>query len=88
MDLASTLPIEQIYQILTGKPSRSELFGFLIMLRLWRLRRVSELFARYIHKQSEVRTKEKATNDNKKTVKFIPLHFFVGNTFTSSLFRE
>ncbi|XP_027902867.1 potassium channel KAT3 [Vigna unguiculata] len=46
MDLASTLPIEQIYQILTGKPSRSELFGFLIMLRLWRLRRVSELFAR------------------------------------------
>lgn len=66
MDLASTLPIEQIYQILTGKPTKSELFGFLIMLRLWRLRRVSELFARYIHKQSEFRTKEKATNENKK----------------------
>ncbi|KOM41918.1 hypothetical protein LR48_Vigan04g211600 [Vigna angularis] len=46
MDLASTLPIEKIYQILTGKPTRSEVFGFLIMLRLWRLRRVSELFAR------------------------------------------
>ncbi|XP_068484254.1 potassium channel KAT3 [Phaseolus vulgaris] len=46
MDLASTLPIEQIYQILTGKPTKSEVFGFLVMPRLWRLRRVSELFAR------------------------------------------
>nr|KYP57202.1 Potassium channel KAT3 [Cajanus cajan] len=46
MDLASTLPFEQIHQILTGKPNKSEVFGFLIMLRLWRLRRVSELFAR------------------------------------------
>ncbi|KAL3023515.1 hypothetical protein AAZX31_04G071500 [Glycine max] len=46
MDLASTVPFEQIHQILTGKPTKSEVSGFLIMLRLWRLRRVSELFAR------------------------------------------
>ncbi|XP_028234314.1 potassium channel KAT3-like [Glycine soja] len=47
MDIASTVPFEQIHQILTGKPTKSEVFGFLIMLRLWRLRRVSELFARF-----------------------------------------
>ncbi|KAG5034278.1 hypothetical protein JHK87_009188 [Glycine soja] len=46
MDVASTVPFEQIHQILTGKPTKSEVSGFLIMLRLWRLRRVSELFAR------------------------------------------
>ncbi|KAK7410305.1 hypothetical protein VNO78_00993 [Psophocarpus tetragonolobus] len=46
MDLVSTVPFEQIYQILTAKPTNSQVFGFLIMLRLWRLRRVSELFAR------------------------------------------
>ncbi|KAL3013753.1 hypothetical protein AAZX31_06G071600 [Glycine max] len=38
MDIASTVPFEQIHQILTGKPTKSEVFGFLIMLRLWRLR--------------------------------------------------
>lgn len=52
MDLASTVPIQQIYQLLAGKSHGNELFGFLNLLRLWRLRRVSELFTRYIH-QSE-----------------------------------
>lgn len=64
MDLASTLPFQQIYQILARKPhERTEFFGLLNMLRLWRLRRVSELFARYIHK-SEIRTKAKETNEH------------------------
>lgn len=46
MDLASTLPFQQIHQILSGRPHKSQVFGFLNMLRLWRLRRVSELFTR------------------------------------------
>ncbi|AES73751.1 putative potassium channel, voltage-dependent, EAG/ELK/ERG [Medicago truncatula] len=47
MDLASTLPFQQIYQLIAGKShDRGEVFGFLNMLRLWRLRRVSELFSR------------------------------------------
>ncbi|XP_020964005.1 potassium channel KAT4 [Arachis ipaensis] len=46
MDLASTLPFDQIYQILTGKRHGPEIFGFLNMLRLWRLRHVSEFFSR------------------------------------------
>ncbi|KAL5074245.1 hypothetical protein RYX36_013229 [Vicia faba] len=47
MDLASTLPFQQMYQLIAGKShDRGEVFGFLNMLRLWRLRRVSELFSR------------------------------------------
>ncbi|XP_073225455.1 potassium channel KAT3 isoform X2 [Cicer arietinum] len=47
MDLASTLPFQQIYQVIAGTPhGRAGVFGFLNMLRLWRLRRVSELFSR------------------------------------------
>ncbi|KAK2446119.1 potassium channel KAT3 [Trifolium repens] len=47
MDLASTLPFQQIYRLLAGKShDRGDVFGFLNMLRLWRLRRVSELFSR------------------------------------------
>ncbi|KAJ1420166.1 RmlC-like jelly roll fold [Sesbania bispinosa] len=45
MDLASTVPFQQIYQIITGKPHRNEFFAFLNLLRLWRLRRVSQLFS-------------------------------------------
>ncbi|KAG8635847.1 hypothetical protein MANES_16G069300v8 [Manihot esculenta] len=46
MDVASTLPFQFLYRIFTGKMSHGEIFGFLNLLRLWRLRRVSELFKR------------------------------------------
>ncbi|KAF8400772.1 hypothetical protein HHK36_014073 [Tetracentron sinense] len=46
MDVASTLPFQFIYKISTGEMHRGEVFGFLNLLRLWRLRRVSELFKR------------------------------------------
>ncbi|OUZ99911.1 Cyclic nucleotide-binding domain [Macleaya cordata] len=46
MDVASTLPFQVIYRIFTGKLKRGSAFGFLNLLRLWRLRRVSKLFAR------------------------------------------
>ncbi|XP_068649288.1 potassium channel KAT3 [Aristolochia californica] len=45
MDVASTLPFQLIYRIFTGGKG-GDVFGFLNLLRLWRLRRVSELFAR------------------------------------------
>eukprot|EP01018_Ginkgo_biloba_P026205 Gb_11173 [translate_table: standard] len=45
-DLASTIPFQLFYLIFTGKRGTSLAFGFLNMLRLWRLRRVSALFAR------------------------------------------
>ncbi|PON65603.1 Voltage dependent potassium channel [Parasponia andersonii] len=46
MDVASTLPFQLIYRIFTGKLRRGEAFSFLNLLRLWRLRRVSQLFSR------------------------------------------
>ncbi|KAH7840674.1 hypothetical protein Vadar_020079 [Vaccinium darrowii] len=46
MDVASTLPFQAIYLLFTGKMHKGEVFGFLNLLRLWRLRRVSELFTR------------------------------------------
>ncbi|EXB60466.1 Potassium channel KAT3 [Morus notabilis] len=46
MDVASTLPFQLIYRIFTGELHRGETFGFLNLLRLWRLRRVSQLFSR------------------------------------------
>ncbi|XP_041021102.1 potassium channel KAT3 isoform X1 [Juglans microcarpa x Juglans regia] len=46
MDVASTLPFQFLYRIFTGKMHRGDVFGFLNLLRLWRLRRVSELFTR------------------------------------------
>ncbi|OMO61840.1 hypothetical protein CCACVL1_23217 [Corchorus capsularis] len=46
MDVASTLPFQFIYRIFTGKWHSGDVFGFLNLLRLWRLRRVSELFKR------------------------------------------
>lgn len=46
MDVASTLPFQTIYRVFTGESPSSEVFGFLNLLRLWRLRRVSELFSR------------------------------------------
>lgn len=47
MDVASTLPFQVIYRLLTGKMHQCRIFGFLNLLRIWRLRRVSELFSRY-----------------------------------------
>ncbi|KAG7545340.1 Cyclic nucleotide-binding domain [Arabidopsis suecica] len=46
MDVASTLPIQFIYKTITGNIGRGQAFGFLNLLRLWRLRRVAELFKR------------------------------------------
>lgn len=46
LDVASTLPFQHIYQRFSGKKHTSNVFGFLNLLRLWRLRRVSELFSR------------------------------------------
>ncbi|KAH9761000.1 Potassium channel KAT3 [Citrus sinensis] len=46
MDVASTLPFQFIYRIFTGQLHDGRVFGFLNLLRLWRLRRVGELFTR------------------------------------------
>ncbi|XP_031104183.1 potassium channel KAT3-like isoform X1 [Ipomoea triloba] len=46
MDIASTLPFQTIYHVITGKAHRGVVFGFLNLLRLWRLRRVSAFFSR------------------------------------------
>uniref|UniRef100_A0A2P2J3P9 Ion transport domain-containing protein n=2 Tax=Rhizophora mucronata TaxID=61149 RepID=A0A2P2J3P9_RHIMU len=46
MDVASTLPFLTIGRIFTGIMHHGEIFGVLNLLRLWRLRRVSELFKR------------------------------------------
>ncbi|KAF6172869.1 hypothetical protein GIB67_035423 [Kingdonia uniflora] len=46
MDVASTLPFQQIYRIFAGKFHQGDVFGFLNLLRLWRLRRVSDLYKR------------------------------------------
>ncbi|XP_031104186.1 potassium channel KAT3-like [Ipomoea triloba] len=46
MDIASTIPFQTIYQVITGKAHRGVVFGFLNLLRLWRLRRVSAFFSR------------------------------------------
>ncbi|KAM2067125.1 hypothetical protein ACFX1T_043494 [Malus domestica] len=45
-DVASTLPFHVIYRILTGNMHHQQVFRFINMLRLWRLRRVSEFFKR------------------------------------------
>ncbi|KAH7652028.1 Potassium channel voltage-dependent EAG/ELK/ERG protein [Dioscorea alata] len=46
MDVASTVPFQIIYRIVTGKSNGGSIFGFINLLRLWRLRRVSNLFSR------------------------------------------
>ncbi|KAJ6354572.1 hypothetical protein OIU77_005224 [Salix suchowensis] len=46
MDVASTLPFQTIYSLITGEMHDGETFGFLNLLRLWRLRRVTELYKR------------------------------------------
>ncbi|KAL6533900.1 Potassium channel kat3 [Orobanche hederae] len=46
MDVASTLPFQTIYRVFTGKIHRGDVFGLLNLLRLWRLRRVSDFFSR------------------------------------------
>jgi hypothetical protein len=44
MDVASTIPFHIIFRMMSGKTTG---FGFLNLLRLWRLRRVSKTFARF-----------------------------------------
>ncbi|XP_059275183.1 potassium channel KAT3 [Lycium ferocissimum] len=46
MDVASTIPFQTILQIFDGKKQEDDIFGFLNLLRLWRLRRVSKFFSR------------------------------------------
>lgn len=46
LDLVSTIPSEIMLLML---PPKLRSFGFFNMLRLWRLRRVSAMFARYMH---------------------------------------
>ncbi|PKA64204.1 Potassium channel KAT3 [Apostasia shenzhenica] len=46
MDVASTLPIEVMYRVITHRSKGGTSLGFLNLLRLWRLRHVSDLFAR------------------------------------------
>uniref|UniRef100_A0A3Q7IKY1 Cyclic nucleotide-binding domain-containing protein n=1 Tax=Solanum lycopersicum TaxID=4081 RepID=A0A3Q7IKY1_SOLLC len=46
MDVASTIPFQPIYQFFNGKKQEGDIFGFLNLLRLWRLRRVSKFFSR------------------------------------------
>ncbi|KAI3848426.1 hypothetical protein MKW92_042507 [Papaver armeniacum] len=46
LDVASTLPFQLIYRVVTGKTKTGAVFGFLNLLRFWRLRRVGKLFAR------------------------------------------
>lgn len=48
MDVASTLPFQIIYRLFTGEMHYGDIFGFLNLLRLWRLRRVSEFFSRWV----------------------------------------
>ncbi|XP_020277279.1 potassium channel KAT3-like isoform X1 [Asparagus officinalis] len=45
MDLASTLPFQVIYDVMHGKDHSGSFFRYVGLLRLWRLRRVSNLFA-------------------------------------------
>ncbi|MQM20909.1 hypothetical protein Taro_053939, partial [Colocasia esculenta] len=45
MDVASTVPFQIVYRVFTGRRNGGTAFGFLNLLRLWRLRRVSSLFA-------------------------------------------
>nr|GMD47668.1 potassium channel KAT3-like isoform X2 [Ipomoea batatas] len=46
MDIASTIPFQTIYGLITGKVHRGQVFSFLNLLRLWRLHRVSAFFSR------------------------------------------
>ncbi|CAL9087639.1 unnamed protein product [Musa textilis] len=46
MDVASTIPFHIMYRIITGKRNGGSVFGVVNLLRLWRLRRASKLFAR------------------------------------------
>ncbi|KAJ8555400.1 hypothetical protein K7X08_012896 [Anisodus acutangulus] len=47
MDVASTIPFQTIYRTFDGKKQEDDIFGFLNLLRLWRLRHVSKFFSSY-----------------------------------------
>ncbi|KAJ6794613.1 potassium channel KAT3-like [Iris pallida] len=46
LDVASTLPFQNIYHVISGKRTGRGFSGYANLLRLWRLRRVSNLFTR------------------------------------------
>ncbi|MQL72802.1 hypothetical protein Taro_005116, partial [Colocasia esculenta] len=46
MDVASTMPLQFMYRTFKGQPNGGTFLGFANLLRLWRLRRVTDLFAR------------------------------------------
>ncbi|KAH7440648.1 hypothetical protein KP509_03G003800 [Ceratopteris richardii] len=46
LDIASSIPFQVFTLLVTGKVGRGLIYNLLNMLRLWRLRRVSSLFAR------------------------------------------
>ncbi|CAA7396786.1 unnamed protein product [Spirodela intermedia] len=46
MDLASTIPFQLLGNLITGRTTTGLSFGILGLLRLWRLRKVHEFFAR------------------------------------------
>lgn len=61
MDIVSTIPL---LQLAAGQSHvRGEVFAFLNLFRLWRLRNIGELFSRYIYR-SEIKTKAKVTSEN------------------------
>ncbi|KAJ6862391.1 potassium channel KAT3 [Populus alba x Populus x berolinensis] len=74
MDVASTLPFQIIYRIVTGEMHEGETFGFLNLLRLWRLRRVTELYKRL----------EKDTRFSYFYTRLIKLISVIVNSFTTT----
>jgi hypothetical protein len=51
MDVASTIPFSLLVAIFTGKIGSGITYSLLSLLRLWRVRRVSALFARQVAKR-------------------------------------
>lgn len=56
LDVISTVPTEATRKML---PSSLQSYGFFNMLRLWRLRRVSSLFARWVSPKTSEKKKKK-----------------------------
>lgn len=53
LDVASTVPFAAIMVIFTHKYETGFVTSFVNLLRLWRLRRVSDVFARYFKETKE-----------------------------------
>lgn len=52
MDVASTIPFEALAYLFTGKQKVGLSYSLLGILRFWRLRRVKQLFTRYLQSSS------------------------------------